>query len=433
MLTKQQAEENINKRCKERLAEIYPAGIPDFARERFECEFEAMQNSETALRFEVYRRICESAARMPAPIITSNGTFLAYLLGFMGINPLPAHYYCPVCGNWECSGNYGISGFDLPEKSCSCGNGFDSMGIGIPFECVWGEKRSKKVQNLTIRSASALLPFAKKAVEDIFGADRVYPYGIKMKKSDGSPDIYLTFGGLTVLPENVERKDIEEEICWLEDGEECLDGTYIYSNDFFYFSVTPNPLLDVLFECQNRTGIFAADIPLKEFAEIGYKGLLSLGAAFGEQEAVQRLKPSSKGEISRILSACHSTVDEINYKNNSGEEIEKFFSDELFKKYPFIEREDFIIYLIENGVLSEDAVSANIFFRKGRTSEAKFKEILDRYGFPEDFYEAVYRYKYLFPRYHNSAFLYIYLLLVKYSRYDRRGYLAVLNKYYKTK
>ena len=143
MISKEQAFANIKKSCEEQLHKIYCAGVPDFALERFNKEIEMLKSSETILQFEAYRIISKVAREHSIPMITGNGTFIAYLIGYMGLNPLPSHYYCSCCGKSECHNNYNQFGIDLPPKNCSCGNQMISMGIDIPFDCVWGSKKQK--------------------------------------------------------------------------------------------------------------------------------------------------------------------------------------------------------------------------------------------------------------------------------------------------
>lgn len=102
-ITKEQAFENIQKACEERLNQIYCAGVPKFAKERLERELKALLKSETIFQFEIYRIVAQAAKSESIPINTCNGTFIAYLIGYMLLNPLPAHYYCKNCGHSECT------------------------------------------------------------------------------------------------------------------------------------------------------------------------------------------------------------------------------------------------------------------------------------------------------------------------------------------
>ena len=50
-------------------------------------------------------------------------SFIAWLLSGTNVNPLPAHYYCPVGKKVEfCSEEKW--GIDLPDKMCACGNNY---------------------------------------------------------------------------------------------------------------------------------------------------------------------------------------------------------------------------------------------------------------------------------------------------------------------
>jgi len=70
-------------------------------------------------------------------------SFIAWLLNGTSVNPLPAHYYCPVCKKAEFVPGEKC-GIDLPDKKCSCGNVYRKDGFGIdannmyPF-CKWNE------------------------------------------------------------------------------------------------------------------------------------------------------------------------------------------------------------------------------------------------------------------------------------------------------
>lgn len=57
-------------------------------------------------------------------------SFIACLLGGSKVNPLPPHYYCPICKRVEFVLNEKC-GIDLSEKKCSCGRYYQKDGFGI--------------------------------------------------------------------------------------------------------------------------------------------------------------------------------------------------------------------------------------------------------------------------------------------------------------
>ena len=373
MITKEQAFANIKKSCEERLNEIYCSGIPDFALDRFNQEITTLENSETVFQFEAYRIISQIAKQNSMPMITHNGTFIAYLIGYMCLNPLPAHYYCPYCGKSECHNNYNEFGVDLTPKNCSCGKQMISMGIGIPFECVWGMKKQKEKQDLSIRTVWKLIPLAKQALNNYFGSD------------------------------------------------------YIYHNPEILRNIISVKMLEILYECQNRTGIIATDIPISELSAMGYQSLKKIDKICGEYPWIEAVQPSTKREICRTFSAVHSHIKNISSyvsKYDSIINTASMFQSELFHKYPFIEREDIYIYLIEKGVSSEDAIKAY-----ERIYKSSFFESLEKYHLESDFYESIKLYKNLFSRLFNAAMVYNYLLIAKYAEINYNIFVDAMQMY----
>lgn len=61
-------------------------------------------------------------------------SFIAFILGITGINPLPPHYYCPKCKYTEFISEV-YDGWDLPSKKCKCCNTLlECDGHNISFE-----------------------------------------------------------------------------------------------------------------------------------------------------------------------------------------------------------------------------------------------------------------------------------------------------------
>ena len=57
-------------------------------------------------------------------------SFVAWLLGGSNVNPLPAHYYCPVCKSVEFVSTEKC-GIDLLDKKCTCGMDYQKDGFSI--------------------------------------------------------------------------------------------------------------------------------------------------------------------------------------------------------------------------------------------------------------------------------------------------------------
>ncbi len=433
MITKTQALTNIRKSCEDRINKIYCAGVPAVVRERLEHELKFLENSESIFSYEIFRIVCNTAKRINAPVIASNGSFISYLLNYMGINPLPAHYYCDKCGKIECTNNYNIMGIDLPQKQCSCGEKMKSMGIGIPFECQWGtEKNPKTTQDITVRSVKELMPYANTALGKVFGDERVIAIGHTYMNEDGTPSIYCSFGGFAILNEKDNKADLEDEFNWLEDCEPCIGRNYIHQNNLLHIDILPVNLLEAVYESQKQIGLFASDINHDRLAEIDCKALLKMGKAVGEYKIIKELMPDTKAGISRVMSAAHSTIEFEGEANIYPETLVKYMKSDIFRKYPFIEREDFFTFMLDMGADSELAYTIFEYLRTGRHNRNpnEFRKLLENINVEEDFFEAVSHYRYLFPRYHNAAYLYFYLILTEYAHIDRKAVAKILNRIY---
>lgn len=104
---------------------------------RFEMEKLALMNTDMILFFDLLSQLSQSALEKGCPIFQEDGigaSFVAYLLGASNVNPLPAHYYCPVCKKVEFVP--GVSdGWELERKYCaSCHCALERDGHNIPFE-----------------------------------------------------------------------------------------------------------------------------------------------------------------------------------------------------------------------------------------------------------------------------------------------------------
>lgn len=117
----------------ERYADMPPIEIIS----RFEMEKLAFMNTDMLLFFDLFAQISESGSEKGYPICQEGGigaSFVAYLLGASDVNPLPAHYYCPICKKVEFVPS-ALDGWELDRKCCSeCDSYLVRDGHNIPFE-----------------------------------------------------------------------------------------------------------------------------------------------------------------------------------------------------------------------------------------------------------------------------------------------------------
>ena len=93
--------EHIKNACDQRLAALYPVKIPEMVMSRYTKELSYLKESEYLDEFEIFRLLSAEAKKSSQFILlrgTDTGSYITYLLGNSLMNPLPAHYYCPNCG-----------------------------------------------------------------------------------------------------------------------------------------------------------------------------------------------------------------------------------------------------------------------------------------------------------------------------------------------
>lgn len=120
-----------------KLMERYAGMPPMEAISRFETEKLALMNTDMILFFDLISHISESAMEKGYPICQNGGigaSFVAYLLGASDVNPLPPHYYCPICRKAEFVLQVS-DGWELERKNCGCcHSSLIRDGHMIPFD-----------------------------------------------------------------------------------------------------------------------------------------------------------------------------------------------------------------------------------------------------------------------------------------------------------
>ena len=133
--------------AKNKLKELYGNNPAIGITNRFKTEELMLDGQETLLWMgffgKLQEKFCIENAYFDIRGAQMGASFIAWLLGGTNVNPLPAHYYCPICKKVEFFSSEKC-GLDLPDKKCSCGNLFQKDGFGIdavnmyPF-CRWNE------------------------------------------------------------------------------------------------------------------------------------------------------------------------------------------------------------------------------------------------------------------------------------------------------
>ena len=115
--------------------------FPDFIKQRISKEWEKIAGQGSEELFGVLKEFINKCNESDIVYSFKSGissSFIAYISGITGINPLPAHYHCEFCGNTEFIGGKAV-GFDMPAKTCPvCGEDMTGDGFNLSDECFFG-------------------------------------------------------------------------------------------------------------------------------------------------------------------------------------------------------------------------------------------------------------------------------------------------------
>lgn len=113
-----------------KLYQKYPNACPQFIESRLKRELKTLRSWDIVYAMLIFGALAD----MYCPYYLmgeSAASFAVYLLGASSANPLPPHYYCPVCQRVERVPD-ALDGFDLPKKVCpACGA--EMLGDGHDF------------------------------------------------------------------------------------------------------------------------------------------------------------------------------------------------------------------------------------------------------------------------------------------------------------
>lgn len=121
--------------AEEKLLTLYGEKIPLPVTARYQREKQRMQHTDMEMLLAFLRHLARRFRELKATFTLRGRTgasFVCWLLEISDVNPLPAHYYCPRCKRIEFSGAKRY-GWDLPEKTCSCGADMRPDGMNTVY------------------------------------------------------------------------------------------------------------------------------------------------------------------------------------------------------------------------------------------------------------------------------------------------------------
>ncbi|QNM93689.1 PolC-type DNA polymerase III [Mycoplasma sp. Pen4] len=384
-------------------------------------------------------------------------SIVALLSGISEINPLPPHYICAKCKNFELVEIPGVtSGFDLDDKKCpNCNITMDKDGQTIPFETFLGFN-ADKVPDIDLNFSGDYQAEIHNEIKRLFGENHTFRAGtvstIKdktafgyVKKANeeygfGYSNTYVDYiasrmvgvkrttsqhpGGIIIIPKKFDVEDFtpinypanDIEIDWLTTH---FDFHAIHDNvlklDILgHVDPTAIKMLERLTNINVKT-----DIPKKDPKvisifrstealnirpeQIGGEPTGSLGLPeFGTSFVRKMLKEANAQSFADLISLSGLSHGESVWTGNA----QSLINERGFTLKDVIScRDDIMDALIKMGVDSLFSFKIMEQVRKGKginpEQEAKLKES----NVPDWYIESCKKIKYMFPKAHAAAYV----------------------------
>ena len=410
--------------CNEALKQLYPAGIPDEISLRLGVELSALkmvefEGSDAADEFLLFKKLSDAAKHacctLFLPGVEAN-SLLTYLLGFQGLNPMPAHYYCPHCGFYH-EEPKAIAGIDLPMKICpQCGKPLRRDGFSLREELVWAAGRTLSFE---YRAPKRFHNVAQRVVEQHYAKQGRAVALCGWHSNSGQTGI-TEFGWL-VLPDGRTLENYPTLQCVTTDGKDCLYNDYdqIKNEGMKHVLLMDSDLLDRLDAVQWESGVLAEDIPVEQLAGITCLDLAMTNVLSNEDHyALNCHKPMTFQGKADCISAAHDTwQDPDTDETLSFETVSRCFS---FRQCPFCTRDDAFDYLRTVYSNEDQALLDTENLRKGKCRHDPERYTHD--DMPGKFRDFARYAAYLVPRSFGQQIMQHCMRLAWYFKLNRRAY-----------
>ncbi|MDD2208328.1 MAG: PolC-type DNA polymerase III [Bacilli bacterium] len=467
--------EEVTRLVNERARVIYGDDIHPIILDRIDKELAGIIGNHYDVIYLISQKLVQKSNE-DGYLVGSRGSVgssvIAFFMGISEVNSLPVHYVCPKCKHTTFEDENGTdlsniysSGYDLPDKTCSCGEVYTKDGHNIPFSSFLGYN-ADKVPDIDLNFSGEYQPKAHAYTKVLLGENNVFRAGtistVAEKTAYGFVKGYCEDKGIMLKNIEIERLALGVTgvkrstgqhpggIVVIPDYMDVFDFTpYQYPADdvnslwktthFDYHPMEDEILkLDILGHDDPTTLRMLQDLSgidiltLKPFDDpkilslltspealgvtadqincnTGTLGLPELGTKF-VQSMLADTKPKTFGGLVKISGLSHGTgVWAGNAKDLIENEIATF--DEIIGC-----REELITKLMAYGMDGTTAFKTTEFVRKsyaGRASKLAnprwqpFKEelIKPEYNIPDWFIESVETIEYMFPKAHATAYV----------------------------
>lgn len=446
---------------------LYGDKLPKLIEERIEQELHGITSNGYDIIYLIAQKLVKKSNE-DGYIVGSRGSvgssFVATLMGITEVNPLPAHYICPSCYNTvfendgELLGSQYSSGYDLPDKECTCGTMMKKEGQDMPFATFLGFE-GDKVPDIDLNFSGEYQSRAHDYTKELFGEKYVYRAGTigtvaektafgfvlgymedrnkQLRKAEidrlaqGLIGVKRTTGqhpgGIVIIPNYMDVFDFTPYQFPADDS-----NSNWYTTHFEFQAIHDYVLkLDILGHddptmlkmLEDSSGIKIDSIPfddkqvLKIFSsteplgvsseeiecEVGTLGVPEFGTNF-VIEMLKDTRPKNFAELVKISGLSHGT--DVWLHN-----AKALIDDKLVEFKDVIGcRDDIMVYLIYNGLKPKEAFDIMEFVRKGKPSKdfetwEKLANIMEKSNVPKWYIDSCRKIKYMFPKAHATAYV----------------------------
>ncbi len=361
----------------------YGEDLPMEIYNRFLSERDELIYTDMIVFYDFLAKLSAEAGRISEHIRVKGGTassFVAYLSGVTMIDPLPPHYYCPQCGR-VIFDNGVKDGYDLPEKSCSCGRVMLSDGHNIPFVSCRNEICGKVSLNVSVSPEflSRALLFTKEYFKDC---------KLTCKESGAKP-VRITVN--TGASSRSVLFYTDEELTRYKELEQATNTSF-------------------------ERAAFCSERILREFKNKNTDGISEFKSKF-MKDMMDKVSVSSFYDLLQILGLSHSLG---MWRDNGEKLIEQGASVSELMAY----REDVFEYIrdkMQKKSFTDTGFAYKVtedvrrgFYAKNGVPE-DIKTLLRSIGTEDRFIDSVSKAKYLFPKAHGAEYLRYALILMWYK------------------
>lgn len=432
------ADQRIEKICRERLEAVFPDGCPAKYSDRLEKELSSIKKTSSASVFLTTYLIAEKAkkdGKIQGNRGMAGNSLVTYLLGITEINPLK-----PAC----CDSGSFPSGGELPMEMAFGIEGDRVLDIDLEFSSDYLENTHDYLRALfgkeNVVRAGTIEPLYRKS-----SVLRAQSYLEKQGIEFDSPAFEIAVDacmaskrhmgqhpcGYVVLPKGHDWNEftpLEYPCGCAEFGHKITHYPWtdiIALGQLYKFDLLGNCSLDLLERLSAETGVDINNIRLDD------QGLIDVLCGNSEETTCEMI-PGYQGEIVReVISIAEPStfLDLVKVKGIlHGTGIWDYYKGKLIagelslSDEVVTNRDDLFSSLLSHGVKREFAYAIAEGVRKGRGLTKEMKETLETASLSKFFIEVCERVKYLFPKAHILSLLYRELRLAYFKLHFPKQY-----------